>query len=174
MAGMGTPGGGQAGMPTRLAYKRYFVRFDVSGRPLELRSIPWEKLFDPKTVAVVGASETEGTQQRHQWIQVRDRLASVSAIRKIDLLSLSRQEAKLEVKYIGSQDQLKSSLAEVSLDHVRGEVIRELERRFPPELRNRIDEVVLFSPLTHGEVREIALAAVRDGQDSAAARRRAG
>jgi hypothetical protein len=51
-----------------------------------------------------------------EWIQVRDRLASVSAIRKIDLLSLSRQEAKLEVKYIGSQDQLKSSLAEVSLD----------------------------------------------------------
>jgi hypothetical protein len=51
-----------------------------------------------------------------EWIQVRDRLASVSAIRKIDLLSLSRQEAKLEVKYVGSQDQLKSSLAEVSLD----------------------------------------------------------
>jgi hypothetical protein len=51
-----------------------------------------------------------------EWVQVRDRLASVSAIRKIDLLSLSRQEARLEVKYIGSQDQLKSSLAEVSLD----------------------------------------------------------
>src|SRR5262249_30276467 len=27
---------------------------------------------------------------------------------------------------------------------------------FPPEFRNRIDEVVLFSPLMHGEVREIA------------------
>jgi len=51
-----------------------------------------------------------------EWVQVRDRLASVSAIRKIDLLSLSRQEAKIEVKYVGSQDQLKSSLAEVSLD----------------------------------------------------------
>jgi hypothetical protein len=50
------------------------------------------------------------------WVQVRDRLASVSAIRKIDLLSLSRQEAKIEVKYVGGQDQLKSSLAEVSLD----------------------------------------------------------
>jgi|SRR5271166_799866 len=51
-----------------------------------------------------------------EWVQVRDRLASVSAIRKIDLLSLSRQEAKIEVKYVGGQDQLKSSLAEVSLD----------------------------------------------------------
>ncbi|HMD63568.1 MAG TPA: DUF2066 domain-containing protein [Stellaceae bacterium] len=51
-----------------------------------------------------------------EWVLVRDRLASVSAIQKIDLLSLSRQEAKIEVKYVGSQDQLKSSLAEVNLD----------------------------------------------------------
>jgi ATP-dependent Clp protease ATP-binding subunit ClpA len=42
------------------------------------------------------------------------------------------------------------------IDQVEGEVMRELERRFPPEFRNRIDEVVLFAPLTHDEVREIA------------------
>jgi ATP-dependent Clp protease ATP-binding subunit ClpA len=44
----------------------------------------------------------------------------------------------------------------VGVDQVQGEVMRELERRFPPEFRNRIDEVVLFNPLTHDEVREIA------------------
>jgi ATP-dependent Clp protease ATP-binding subunit ClpA len=44
----------------------------------------------------------------------------------------------------------------VDVEQVRGEVMRELERRFPPEFRNRIDEVVLFNPLTHDEVREIA------------------
>jgi ATP-dependent Clp protease ATP-binding subunit ClpA len=44
----------------------------------------------------------------------------------------------------------------VGIDQVRGEVMRELERRFPPEFRNRIDEIVLFAPLTHDEVREIA------------------
>jgi ATP-dependent Clp protease ATP-binding subunit ClpA len=44
----------------------------------------------------------------------------------------------------------------ISAEQVEGEVMRELERRFPPEFRNRIDEVVLFSPLTHDEVREIA------------------
>ena len=38
----------------------------------------------------------------------------------------------------------------------RAKCMRELERRFPPEFRNRIDEVVLFAPLTHDEVREIA------------------
>ena len=44
----------------------------------------------------------------------------------------------------------------VGAEQVEGEVLRELERRFPPEFRNRIDEVVLFAPLTHDEVREIA------------------
>ena len=39
---------------------------------------------------------------------------------------------------------------------VEADVMRELERRFSPEFRNRIDEVVLFAPLTHDEVREIA------------------
>jgi ATP-dependent Clp protease ATP-binding subunit ClpC len=45
----------------------------------------------------------------------------------------------------------------VGIEQVQGEVMRELERRFAPEFRNRIDEVVLFAPLTHGEVREIAI-----------------
>jgi ATP-dependent Clp protease ATP-binding subunit ClpC len=44
----------------------------------------------------------------------------------------------------------------VGIEQVQGEVLRELERRFPPEFRNRIDQVVLFGPLTHDEVREIA------------------
>jgi len=44
----------------------------------------------------------------------------------------------------------------VGVEQVQGEVMRDLERRFPPEFRNRIDEVVLFAPLMHDEVREIA------------------
>jgi len=44
----------------------------------------------------------------------------------------------------------------VGVEQVQGEVRRELERRFPPEFLNRIDEVVLFSPLTPDEAREIA------------------
>jgi ATP-dependent Clp protease ATP-binding subunit ClpA len=46
--------------------------------------------------------------------------------------------------------------AQVGVDQVRGEVLRELERRFPPEFRNRIDQVVLFEPLSKDEVRQIA------------------
>jgi len=44
----------------------------------------------------------------------------------------------------------------IGVEQVQGEVRRELERRFPPEFLNRIDEVVLFSPLTHDEARHIA------------------
>jgi Uncharacterized protein conserved in bacteria (DUF2066) len=72
----------------------------------------------PASLAVTVPITTLG-----EWVQVRDRLASVSAIRKIDLLSLSRQEARIEVKYVGSQDQLKSSLAEVNLDLGGGDPI---------------------------------------------------
>jgi len=50
-----------------------------------------------------------------EWVQVRDRLASVPAVRKVDLLSLSRQEAKIQIRYVGTSDQLNSSLAEVDL-----------------------------------------------------------
>ena len=49
------------------------------------------------------------------WVMVRDRLASAAAVRKVDLLSLSRQEAKIQIRYVGSAEQLKSSLAEVDL-----------------------------------------------------------
>ncbi len=45
---------------------------------------------------------------------------------------------------------------QIGVEQVQNEVLRELERRFPPEFRNRIDEIVLFAPLTHDEVREIA------------------
>jgi ATP-dependent Clp protease ATP-binding subunit ClpA len=45
---------------------------------------------------------------------------------------------------------------EVGVEQIQGEVMRELERRFAPEFRNRIDEVVLFAPLARDDVREIA------------------
>src|SRR4026209_1389933 len=43
------------------------------------------------------------------------------------------------------------------VEEVQSETNRELERRFPPEFRNRIDQVVVFEPLTKDEVRHIAL-----------------
>lgn len=45
---------------------------------------------------------------------------------------------------------------DATLDLARADVMRELERRFTPEFRNRIDEVVVFSPLSRENVEQIA------------------
>jgi ATP-dependent Clp protease ATP-binding subunit ClpA len=45
---------------------------------------------------------------------------------------------------------------EQNIKDVRGDVMRELERRLSPEFRNRLDEVIVFSPLTAEEVSRIA------------------
>ncbi len=39
---------------------------------------------------------------------------------------------------------------------IKGDVMKAAEQRFSPEFRNRIDEIVVFSPLTMDEVRDIA------------------
>ena len=46
---------------------------------------------------------------------------------------------------------------QVPISEVQSEINRELEKRFSPELRNRIDEVVMFQPLTKDETFQIAL-----------------
>jgi ATP-dependent Clp protease ATP-binding subunit ClpC len=40
---------------------------------------------------------------------------------------------------------------------VKNEVMKSAEQRFSPEFRNRIDEIVVFAPLTMDEVRQIAV-----------------
>ena len=51
----------------------------------------------------------------------------MAAVRKVDLLSLSRQEAKIQIRYVGSADQLKSSLAEVDLGLGGGDPVWRLQ-----------------------------------------------
>jgi ATP-dependent Clp protease ATP-binding subunit ClpA len=46
------------------------------------------------------------------------------------------------------------TLADVNA--IKREVMKAAEDRFSPEFRNRIDEIIVFSPLTQDEVRQIA------------------
>jgi hypothetical protein len=50
------------------------------------------------------------------WVELRRRLTAVPQIRAIDLLSLSRHQVKVVIKFVGQPDELKSSLAEANLD----------------------------------------------------------
>jgi acyl-CoA synthetase (NDP forming) len=47
---------------------------DAGGRQLAVRTVDWERLLRPQCVAVIGATDREGTQQRAQTTQIRDRL----------------------------------------------------------------------------------------------------
>jgi ATP-dependent Clp protease ATP-binding subunit ClpA len=42
------------------------------------------------------------------------------------------------------------------IKQIKGEIMKAAETRFSPEFRNRIDEIIIFSPLTMDEVKEIA------------------
>ncbi len=42
------------------------------------------------------------------------------------------------------------------MKEIKGDVMKAAEQRFSPEFRNRIDEIIIFSPLTMDEVKEIA------------------
>ena len=61
---------------------------------------------------------------------------------------------------------------QVGMDQIRAEVFREVERRFTPEFRNRIDEIVIFQPLSKDDVRAIALQQIDRIQRSLARSRR--
>jgi ATP-dependent Clp protease ATP-binding subunit ClpA len=43
-----------------------------------------------------------------------------------------------------------------NINVIKRDVLKEMERIFSPEFRNRLDEVVVFAPLTKDEVRTIA------------------
>jgi hypothetical protein len=62
------------------------------------------------------------------WIKLRDRLAAISAVRKLEVKALSRQEATIEIQYIGGMDQLKASLGAAKLDLQGGDPIWRLSR----------------------------------------------
>ncbi|MCU1624321.1 MAG: CoA-binding domain protein [Frankiales bacterium] len=75
---------------------------DVSGRPLALRELDWDRLYRPRTVAVIGATDTAGP-PRNQWVQVRDRLGARGATvvpvhpKKTDVLGSRAYPSVLDV-----------------------------------------------------------------------------
>jgi hypothetical protein len=66
------------------------------------------------------------------WVGVRDRLAGIAAIQRADLVALSRNEARLELVYVGDPAQLKLALAQRDLDLEEGNPNWTLRRRSAP------------------------------------------
>jgi hypothetical protein len=76
------PGMAQAGMPTRLAYKRYYIRFDirvVGGRPWQVKVIGHASEWEPGAAMPV---ELHGVARPH-WLQGRTEALQVAIYRRI-------------------------------------------------------------------------------------------
>ena len=90
----GQPGSPQAtmtGMPTRLAYKRFFIRFDVSvtgGRPWRVKVVGHASEWDPGAAL---PTEMNGA-QRPAWLDGRTEGLQVSIYKKIKKYAIARKE----------------------------------------------------------------------------------
>ena len=62
------------------------------------------------------------------WIKLRDRLGTIPSVRKVDVKALSRQEATIEIQYVGGLDQLKANLGAAKLDLQGGDPTWRLAR----------------------------------------------
>lgn len=65
--------------------------------------------------------------------------------------NLGSEKFKRHLKPLGFAPQDQSAQAAI-----KREILKSAEERFSPEFRNRLDEIVVFSPLTRDEVRQIA------------------
>lgn len=87
-----------AGVPTRLAYKRYFIRFDVSvlgGRPWRVKVTGHASEWDPGAAM---PSEMKGA-QRPSWLDARTDSLQVAIYRRIKKFAIPmKQEVQLVVE----------------------------------------------------------------------------
>jgi hypothetical protein len=91
-----SPGAAAAGMPTRLAYKRYFVRFDVTvagGRPWRVKVIGHASEWDPGNAM---PTELRGM-ARPPWLDGRIEALQVAIYRRIKPYAIPGKE-EVEVK----------------------------------------------------------------------------
>jgi hypothetical protein len=87
----GSPQSTMTGMPTRLAYKRFFIRFDVSvlgGRPWRVKVVGRASEWDPGAAL---PTEMNGA-QRPAWLDGRTDALQVAIYKKIKKYAIARKE----------------------------------------------------------------------------------
>lgn len=92
-----TAGQGAAGMPTRLAYKRYFIRFDVTvagGRPWRVKVAGHASEWEPGAALPV---ELHGPAKPH-WLEGRTDALTLAIYKRIKGFAVPMKELPPEVK----------------------------------------------------------------------------
>jgi hypothetical protein len=89
--GTASPAAAMAGMPTRLAYKRYFIRFDVhvlGGRPWRVKVTGHASSWDPGAAMPV---EMKGADKPH-WLEGRTEALQVAIYKRIHQYAIPMKE----------------------------------------------------------------------------------
>jgi hypothetical protein len=97
MNGMNSPAASMAGMPTRLAYKRYFIRFDVSvlgGRPWRVKVVGHASEWDPGAAM---PTELHGPARPH-WLEGRTEALQVAIYKRVKQYAVPAKEEVADTK----------------------------------------------------------------------------
>jgi hypothetical protein len=89
-----SPAAAMAGMPTRLAYKRFFIRFDVhvlGGRPWRVKVTGHASSWDPGAAMPV---ELKGADKPH-WLDGRTEALQVAIYKRIKQYAIPMKEEKI-------------------------------------------------------------------------------
>ncbi|XP_044476977.1 chaperone protein ClpB1 [Mangifera indica] len=63
---------------------------------------------------------------------------------------------------LGAEHLLSGLMGKVSMQVARDRVMQEVRKHFRPELLNRLDEIVVFDPLSHDQLRKVARLQMKD------------
>lgn len=159
--GIGSAGSPQAtmvGQPTRLAYKRYFVRMDVSvvgGRPWRVKVVGHATEWDPGAAmpsAMTGA-------QRPGWLDGRVEALQVAIYKRIKQFAIPWQEPKQETPedLIPKTDPKSFTAVPMGAAKVLARVKDVVAKRDYAALRPQLDDNIVWS-LGGGVGADVALA----------------
>jgi hypothetical protein len=157
-SGMAGTGAGMVGVPTRLAYKRYFIRFDVSvlgGRPWRVKVVGHASEWEPGAAL---PSELKGA-QRPAWLDGRIESLQLAIYKRIKKFAIPMKE---EIEVAPGDDSPRTDPAQFagvpSGAAKRLAAIKDaLAKRDYSALRPQLDDNVVWS-LGGGTGADVALA----------------
>ena len=99
---------------------------DVMARAVEAVARDVEEAWKRETVLRLGGPEASlavvvPAADLAEWVAVRDQLASIAAVRRVDIATMTRSEVRLDLKYVGDPGQLRTALAQRDLVLTEGE-----------------------------------------------------
>lgn len=151
-----TPNQQMAGVPTRLAYKRYFIRFDVTvmgGRPWRVKVIGHASEWDPGAAM---PSEMRGA-QRPVWLDARIDSLQVAIYKRMKQFAVPMKDPVAATTEEPKTDPSKFTAVPKAAAQTLAAIKDALATRDYAALRPQLDENVIWS-LGGGTGADVALA----------------